>query len=53
MERLAVVQQLLSNEHPQSEIVYALRDSVEALDAIPMAIFCALRSFKPIPGIQV
>ena len=52
--RLSVVRELLEKESvPSSVVTEKLGHSVSALDAVPMALFCALRSLRPIPNVTV
>ncbi|XP_055335834.1 ADP-ribosylhydrolase ARH3-like [Paramacrobiotus metropolitanus] len=54
-ERLTIAKALLKDPHAaQNEVIKKMEHSVnmEALDAIPMAIFCAARALQPIPGIN-
>ncbi|OQV21043.1 Poly(ADP-ribose) glycohydrolase ARH3 [Hypsibius exemplaris] len=52
-ERLEVVRLLLQQDDlPPSEVIRKLGHSVRAVDAMPMALFCALRSLRPIPSIK-
>ena len=52
--RLLKARVLLEEGNPDvAKVTEELGDTVEALDVIPMAIFCALRAMKPVPEIQV
>lgn len=50
--RLAIVRKLLKEDSvPTPFVIEQLGHSVSALDAVPMALFCALRALRPIPEI--
>ncbi|XP_055332729.1 ADP-ribosylhydrolase ARH3-like isoform X2 [Paramacrobiotus metropolitanus] len=52
-KQLLTAKTLLSSDTAvQKDAIEKLGHSVKALDAIPMAIFCAARALRPIPGIE-
>ncbi|OQV24936.1 putative Poly(ADP-ribose) glycohydrolase ARH3 [Hypsibius exemplaris] len=52
-KRFEIVRQLLREDNVEAtEVVRQLGHSVLAVDAMPMALFCALRSLKPIASVN-